>query len=204
MFKLYGRQTSGNCYKPRLLLALLGQPFQHIETAAGELGTRSAAFQAKNPAGRVPLLELEDGRVLAESNAILCYLDAGSAFTPQDAFSRARMLQWMFFEQNSHEPAVAARRALLRNPRRMAEATPEKLEALRSAGLAALAVMEDQLSRTAFLAAATPTLADISLFAYTHVADEGEFDLGPFPCIRSWLSSIEALPGFQPMTWRPS
>jgi glutathione S-transferase len=204
MTTIYGMPDSGNCYKPRLLMALLGRPFRHVEVSSRDGGTRQADFLAKNPNGMVPLLELDDGRLLAESNAILCYLADGTPFVPADAFDRAKMLQWMFFEQYSHEPNVAVRRALLTNPVRRDQATPEKLAATLAGGNRALAVMEAQLARTAYLAGSQPTLADIALYAYTHCADEGGFDLTGFPGIRRWLGDVAALPGFRPMSWLPA
>ena len=204
MTTIYGMPDSGNCYKPRLVMALLGQPFRHVEVSSRDGGTRRPEFLAKNPNGMVPLLELDDGRLLAESNAILCYLAVATPLVPVDAFERAVMLQWMFFEQYSHEPNIAVRRALLTNPARRDEATPEKLAATLSGGNRALAVMAAQLDRTPYLAGARPTLADIALYAYTHCAAEGGFDLADFPAIQGWLVRIEALPGFRPMSWLPA
>lgn len=204
MTTIYGMPDSGNCYKPRLLMALLGRPFRHVEVSSRDGGTQQADFLAKNPNGMVPLLELDDGRLLAESNAILCYLADGTALVPADAFDRAHMLQWMFFEQYSHEPNVAVRRALLTNPARREQATPEKLAATLAGGNRALAVMSAQLDQTPYLAGTTPTLADIALYAYTHCAGEGGFDLARFPAIQRWLGQVEALAGYRPMSWLPS
>ncbi len=203
MITIYGMGDSGNCYKPRLLCALLGIPFRHVEisTAAGQ--TREAAFLAKNPNGKVPLLELEDGTLLPESNAILWYLGEGSAFVPDTRRDRAMMLSWMFFEQYSHEPTVAVRRSLLVYPHRKADATPERLEATLQAGNAALSVLAQRLDEAQFLVGGAPSLADIALYAYTHNADEGGFDLGRWPSIRAWLARIEALARYRPQSWLP-
>jgi len=203
MITIYGMQDSGNCYKPRLLMALLGKPFQHVEVDFLDGSTQHSDLLAKNPIGKVPVLELEDGRFLPESNAILSYLGEGTAFGPSDAFKRAKMLSWMFFEQYSHEPNVAVRRSLLVNPSREAQATPGRLAETLDGGNKALAVMETALTRSNWLVGDAPTLADIALYAYTHVADQGGFDLAAYSGIRAWLSRIEALPGYQPMTWLP-
>ncbi|MEC5290866.1 glutathione S-transferase family protein [Aurantimonas sp. C2-6-R+9] len=203
MITIHGMQDSGNCYKPRLLMALLGKPFHHVEVDSLDGSTRRPAFLALNPIAKVPVLELEDGRTLPESNAILAYLGEGSAFVPADPFERATMLSWMFFEQYSHEPNVAVRRSLLVYPSRKAQATPERLAETLDGGNKALAVMETALTQSNWLVGDAPTLADIALYAYTHVADQGGFDLAAYPGIRAWLSRIEALPGYQPMTWLP-
>lgn len=203
MITIYGTHNSGNCYKPRLLCAFLDTPFRHVEidVTAGE--TRTAAHLARNPNGKVPLLEREDGRYLAESNAILVHLGDGTSFVPSDAYERAKMFEWLFFEQYSHEPYIAVRRALSIYPHRAAQATPDRMEATLKGGDAALAIMERQLEETPFLVGGAPSLADIALFAYTHVADEGGFDLDGRPAVTAWLTRIVELPGFQPMTWLP-
>jgi glutathione S-transferase len=202
MIALYGMQDSGNCYKPRLLLAKLGYPFRHVETASGT-GTGTREFLEKNPNGRVPILELEDGRIIAESNAILLYLAEGTRFLPEDDYERALAYQWLFFEQYSHEPNIAVRRALLVYPHRAAEATPEKLDATLKGGYRALSVMEQQLARTDFFAGARISVADLALYAYTHSAHEGGFDLGGFPRVQAWLSRVEGDPGHVPIEWLP-
>jgi glutathione S-transferase len=201
MITVYGMQDSGNCYKPRLLLALLGRPFRYVEVSMLDGGTKQPDFVALNPKGQVPLLQLEDGRLLSESDAILCWLGEGTAFVPADPFDRARMLQWMFFEQNGHEMFVAGRRSLLVYPERRAQATPERLADLLRRGEAALAVIETQLGQTPFLLGETPSLADIALYAYTHWAEQGGFTLGAHT--RRWIDAIAALPGYRPMTWLP-
>lgn len=203
MISVYGMHDSGNCYKPRLLLAKLGRPFRHVEIASGAGGTKSAEFLAKNPNGRVPILELEDGRVLAESNAILLYLAEGTRFLPADSYARGLAYQWLFFEQYSHEPYIAVRRALLVYPHRAKEATPEKLAATLAGGEKALGVMEEQLGKTPFFAGDAMSVADIALYAYTHEAHVGGFDLALYPSVTAWLRRVEADPGHVPITWLP-
>jgi len=197
--KLYGMTDSGNCYKPRLLLAKLGIPFEHVETSSRDGTTRGPEFLAKNPNGKVPLLELDDGRFLAESNAILLYLAEGTRFLPQDRYERALVYQWLFFEQYSHEPYVAVRRALTKYPERAALATPERLASTLEGGNKALGVMERRLAEAPFLAGGGLTVADIALYAYTHDARNGGFDLSRFPAISAWLGRVEADPGHIPM-----
>ncbi|WP_163267873.1 glutathione S-transferase family protein [Chelativorans alearense] len=201
--KLYGMTDSGNCYKPRLLLAKLGIPFEHVETSSRDGTTRTPGYLARNPNGKVPLLELDDGRYLSESNAILLYLAEGTRFLPADAYERALVHQWLFFEQYSHEPNIAVRRSLIRYPERAAMATPERMAATLEAGNRALGVMERQLSRTPFLVGDPLTVADIALYAYTHDAEVGGYDLGAFPAVSAWLKRVEADPGHVPMEHTP-
>ena len=203
MITIHGMATSGNCYKPRLLMALTGRPFRHVEVSPADGGTRRPEFLAMNPDGKVPVLELDDGRTLPESNAILAYLGEGSRFVPEDALERARMLAWMFFEQYSHEPQIAVRRALLTNPHRKHLATPERLAETLEGGNRALAVMEGALAAAPFLVGEKPTLADIALYAYSHVAADGGFDLAAFPAVTAWCARIEALDGYRPLDWLP-
>lgn len=202
MISVYGMHDSGNCYKPRLLLAKLGRPFRHVEVVSG-VSTKTAGFLTKNPNGRAPILELEDGRIVAESNAILLHLAEGTRLLPADAYKRALAYQWMFFEQYSHEPFIAVRRALLVYPHRAAEATPERLASTLAGGNKALGVMEEQLGRTPFFAGEAMSVADIALYAYTHAAGDGGFDLEPFPAVSAWLKRVEADPGHVPITWLP-
>lgn len=203
MLTIHGMLDSGNCYKPRLLLALLGRPFRHNEVSTLDGSTRTPEFLRRNPAGQCPLLELEDGRLLPESNAILAYLGEGSRFVPADPFRRAHMLRWMFFEQNAHEASVAVRRALTVYPSRRADATPERMALLLRNGTAALAVMDRHLLTEPFFGGDAPSLADIALYPYSAAAPEGGFDLQPFPALGVWLRRIEALPGYRPRDWRP-
>lgn len=194
MHTVYGMSASGNCYKVGLLLAQLGEPYRWVEvdTLGGE--TRSADFLAKNPNGKVPLLELDDGRMLAESNAILCYLAEGSALWPDDRWYRAQVLQWLFFEQYSHEPYIAVARFISRflpadHPRRA------ELPRLVERGNQALAVMEQHLQDRIFFADCGYSLADIALYAYTHSAHEAGFDLSAYRAISSWLDRVRSQPG---------
>ena len=204
MIRLYGMIDSGNCYKPRLLLAKLGRPFVHVETSSRDGSTRTPAYLAKNENGKVPLLELEDGRFLAESNAMLLYLAEGKRFLPADAYERALVYQWLFFEQYSHEPLIAVRRSLVTYPERAAQATPERMAALLEGGNKALGVMEAQLARTPFLVGDAMTVADIALYAYTHDAHVGGYDLGRFPAVAAWLARVAADPGHVALDWKPA
>jgi glutathione S-transferase len=200
---IYGMTDSGNCYKPRLLMAKLGESFRHVEVSSHDGGTRTAAYLAKNPNGMVPLLELGDGRLLAESNAILLYLAEGTRFLPTDRFRRALAYQWLFFEQYSHEPYIAVRKALLTFPERARDATPERLALTLERGNKALGVMEKHLAENAFFVGDTYSVADIALFAYTHMADKGGFDLAAYPAVGDWLRRVEADPGHVPIEWLP-
>ncbi len=193
MLTLYSMPSSGNSYKVRLLLAKLGIAYRHIGCEYGSGVTRSADFLAKNPNGRAPLLELEDGRLLSESNAILLYLGEGTRFVPQDAFARAKVHQWMFWEQNTHEATVAVRAAILNYDHRKDERKPEVLDALLESGHRALGVMETQLEKTPFLTGDTLTAADICLYGYTHTAGtRGGFEMTRFPAIDAWLQRVAA------------
>jgi len=203
MITIYGMTDSGNCYKPRLLLAKLGLPFSHIEVSSHSGATRSAEYLAKNPNGMVPLLELEDGRLLAESNAMLLYFAEGTRFLPVDRYQRGLAYQWLFFEQYSHEPYIAVRRALLTFPDRAKDATPEKLAFTLARGEKALGVMEKHLAGNAFFAGDAMSVADIALYAYTHVAGEGGFDLAAYPAVSAWLERVRADTGHVPMDWLP-
>jgi glutathione S-transferase len=199
MLRLYDFLSSGNGYKCRLLLHQLGVPYERVELDILKGETRTPGFLAKNPNGRVPALELEDGTVLAESNAILFYLAEGTPFLPDSRLERARVLQWLFFEQYSHEPFVAVARFIRHflpedSPRR---ADPPRLE---QGGYAALGVMERRLADRPFLVADRYTIADVGLYAYTHVADEGGFDLEAYPAVRAWLARVAGQPGHVPIT----
>ncbi|MDI6027104.1 glutathione S-transferase family protein [Corticibacterium sp. UT-5YL-CI-8] len=201
---LYGMIDSGNCYKPRLAMAKLGIPFHNVEVNSRDGSTRSAEFTAKNPNAMVPLLELEDGRFIAESNAMLLFLAEGTPLLPQDKYARALAYQWMFFEQYSHEPYIAVRRALLTFPNRAKDATPDRLAATLERGNKALGVMDKHLTANDFFAGDEFSVADIALYAYTHVADEGGFELQPYPAVAAWLKRVEHHPGHVPMDWLPS
>lgn len=193
---LYSMPSSGNSYKVRLLLALMGTPYVHVAVEAGSDALAGLKADGKAPMGKVPVLELEDGRILTESNAILCWLAEGGPWLPEDRFERARVLAWMFFEQNRHEPVIAVRASLLHYPDRAAEATPERLAALLDAGHAVLGIMEGHLAGRDWLEGNAPSIADIALYAYTHSAGpRGGFDMDRFPAIGSWCARIAALPG---------
>jgi glutathione S-transferase len=203
MLTLYDYLDSGNGYKIRLLLAQLNQPYRRVQVDIMEGATRTPEFLAKNPNGRIPTLELDDGTYLAESNAILWYLAERSPFIPEDRLGRARVLQWMFFEQYSHEPYVATPRFILRHlpadsPRR-AE-LPDRL----TRGRAALGVMETHLKANPFFAGERYTIADIALYAYTHVADQAQLDLVPYPSVRAWLGRVASQPKYISITYEPS
>jgi glutathione S-transferase len=200
---IYGMTDSGNCYKPRLLMAKLARPFRHVETNSMDGSTRSPDFLTKNPNGKVPLMELEDGRMLAESNAMLLYLAEQTRFIPTQRYERAVVYQWLFFEQYSHEPYIAVRRALTKFPERAKDATPERLASTLAGGNKALGVMENQLKRTPFLAGDAISVADIALYAYTHDAGLYGFDLGAYPAVSAWLERVKADEGHVPLNWVP-
>jgi len=195
---LYDSPVSGNCYKVRLLLAHLGLDCERVEVDVVHREGRKELLGELNPALRVPTLVLDDGQPLAESGAIICYLAEGTPYLPDDRLDRARVLQWLFFEQYSHEPYIAVVRYWVGfAPSRPPEA---EIESRRAAGHTALAAMELHLSSRSFLVAERYTIADIALFAYTHVAEEGSFDLSPYPAIRSWLERVRSQPGHIPIT----
>ena len=192
---LYNSAISGNCYKVRLLAAHLGLELELREVDVVDRSTRPQLLGGLNPALRVPTLVLDDGRPLAESGAILWYLGEGTRFVPGDPYARAQVLQWMFFEQYEHEPAIAVVRFLIAYSGRPREDFTDLIESRRRAGVRALDAMEGHLEGRAFLVGDGLTLADLALYAYTHVADEGEFDLSGYPAIRAWLARVAAEPG---------
>ena len=200
MIRLHDNLFSGNGYKARLLLAQLGVPFQRIEYDIDRAETRNPEFLRMNPNGRIPVLELEDGRFLPESNAILFYLAEGTPFLPDDRFGRAQVLSWMFFEQYSHEPNIASPRYWITHNLPMTEERRTTLEPKRRLGYAALGVMEGHLKDCDFFVGDRYTIADIALYAYTHVAHEGGCDLDGFPEVRAWLGRVAAQPGHVPIT----
>lgn len=206
MITLYSMPSSGNSYKVRLLLAQLGIPFNHVgvEYRGGQEFTKSDEFKQKNPTGKVPLVEFEDGRFLAESNAILLYYAENTPLMPTDRFTRAQVWQWMFFEQNFHEGTVATRAAILRYDDRAHLRMPEVLDPLLENGNRALDVMETRLQDTPFLAGDVYTVADIALYGYTHTADEGGFDLQSRPGILAWLERVKKQPDHVPLEWLPA
>lgn len=198
MLTVYGMSDSGNCYKVKLALEQLALPYRWVEITPSKGETRSAEFLAMNPNGKVPTLGLEDGGWLAESNAILHYLAEGTPLLPAERLGRARVLQWMFFEQYSHEPHIAVARSIVRgtppdSPRRA------ELPRLQERGTAALAVMQRHLQVEPWFAAGRYSIADIALFAYTHSAGEGGFDLARTPAVKAWLDRVRSQPRFVPM-----
>ncbi len=197
MIKLYGMTGSGNCWKPAALMKQLYQPFEWIEVNLLKGESRTPAFLALNANGKVPLLEV-DGHCLAESNAMLCYLAEGSDLFPNDRWQRAKILEWMFFEQYSHEPFIATVRFWVHMLNKKDEFRDKIAEAMPK-GHAALGVMEQQLRQTPFLAGDAYSIADIALYAYTHVAHQGGYDLSMYPSINAWMKRLEAQPGFEKM-----
>lgn len=203
MYTLYSMQRSGNSYKVRLALARLGIPYKLIEVDILQGESRTPEFLAMNPSGQVPLLEVAPGRHIAESNAILWYVAGGSRLAPEDRIERAEALQWMFFEQHSLEPNIGAAYfwlALIKGGR---ELQSHALEDWMENGYRALGVMEKHLSDRRFFVAGHFTIADIALYAYTHLAEQCDYDLARFPAIRAWLARVEAEPGYVPMAWQP-
>ena len=198
MYKVYGDLVSSNCFKVKLLLSLLGIEHEwiHVDILKGE--TRTAEFVRKNPNHKLPLLELENDRYLAESNAILNYLATDSDYLPTDPYQRALVLQWQFFEQYSHEPFIAVARFINKFQGMPAEREAE-YHSKQEGGHKALAIMEQQLANSPFLVGESATIADISLYGYTHVAHEVGFALDDYAAIRGWLGRIEALPGYVSM-----
>ena len=193
MYKLYDFLPSGNSYKIRLLLNLLEISFDRIDVNILERETRTSEFLQKNPNGKIPLLEITPNKFLAESNAILYYLSQGTDFLPSDSYAQAQVMQWLFFEQYSHEPNIATPRywiSILQQP----DKDLEQLKHKHRLGYKALSVMEQHLSRHNFFVAQTYTIADIGLYAYTHVAEEGGFELQKFSAILAWFKRIEAHP----------
>ena len=190
---LYDSAVSGNCYKVRLLLAQLGLSYERREVDVIDRSNRAELLGNLNPGLRVPTLVLDDGRPLAESDAILVYFAEGTEYLPTDRYERAQVLQWMFFEQYSHEPNIAVLRFWAH-----AEIKPDPREALAkfNGGLAALEAMERHLTGRDFFVGDRSTVADIALYAYTHVADEGGFEIARFEAIGAWLERVRALPGY--------
>lgn len=198
--KLYDFLPSGNGYKIRLLLSQLQVPFELIEVDILRGASRTDEFLAKNANGRIPLVQLDDGRLLAESNAILFYFAEGTPFLSANRFERAETLQWMFFEQYSHEPNIATSRFWRMHPELMNDEKRAQLPQKQALGYAALAVMEGHLAQHSYFVANRYGIADIALYAYTHVAEEGGFDLAAYPAVRAWIERIRAQPGYVTIT----
>jgi glutathione S-transferase len=197
MLALHQMPMSGNCYKIRLAAHQLGLPLRLVDYPLHGGQTRQPDFLARNPNGRVPTLELGDGRYLPESGAILWYLSEGTTLQPADAWGRAQALSWMFFEQYSHEPYVAVARFLRSyGTAEQKAARAHELPLLMERGNAALGVMETHLSQHDWFAGGRYSIADIALYGYTHAADEGGFDLAQYPAIQRWLARVAAQPGY--------
>jgi glutathione S-transferase len=194
---LYDSAVSGNCYKVRLLLTKLGLPFERQELSVFDRSDRPEVLGGLNPALRVPTLVLDDGRTLGESNAILWYFGEGTEYVPDDPYERAQVLQWQFFEQYDHEPNIAVARFWQMGDIRPSEADER---AKRAGGERALAALERHLAEHEYLVGERYTIADISLYAYTHVAPEGGFSLQPYPAVREWLARVAAQPGHVAIT----
>ncbi len=199
MLTLHDYLLSGNGYKARLLLSLLDRPFKLVEHDIVKGATRTPEFLAINPNGKIPVLILDDGTPLAESNAIIHYLADGTAYLPSDPLAHAQVISWMCFEQYSHEPNIATVRFWMHLPE-LTELQKLQMPAKRENGIQALGVMEKHLADHDWFVGNGPSIADIALYAYTHVADEGDFDLAPYPAIRAWLGRVAALPGYVPIT----
>lgn len=199
MITLYQQHDSGNCYKVRLVFGHLGVAYRKVAVSSFDGSTRRPEFLAKNPIGKVPTIAFEDGRHLAESNAILLHFAEGTRLLPADPYDRAKAYEWLFFEQYVHEPAIAVRRALSVYPERRVEASAARMAQLLEAGNRALAVLEHRLSGADWLAGESFTAADISLYAYTHTAGEGGYDLSAVPGVGRWLARVAGLPGHLPI-----
>ena len=196
MIKVYGMAVSGNCWKAGTILRLTGKKFEWIETDGNSGATRRPDFLALNPNGKVPVVVLDDGAVITESNAILAHFAEGTPWLPPPGLPRTRVLEWLFFEQYSHEPYIAVARNIL-SYLKAADRFAERLAQCRERGAQALSVMERRLSAHPWLTDAGPTIADLSLFAYTHVADEGGFSLAECPGVAAWVFRTAALPGIR-------
>ena len=204
MLKLHAMQSSGNSYKVRLLLARLGLPFELVDVDLLRGENRTPDFLMKNPEGRVPLLELPGGRYLPESNAILFYLADGTPLLPNDPLGRAEALRWMFFEQHSVDSSIGHARFWLKLVRGGRDLRTHDIDRWMEEGYAALGVMERHLARRPFFIDGTLSVADLALYAHTHLAHEGDFDLRTFPAVSGWLERVAAQPAHVEMDWRPA
>jgi glutathione S-transferase len=203
MYTLYSMQRSGNSYKVRLALARLGIPYRLVEVDILKGESRTPEFLAKNPSGQIPLLQVAPGRYLSESNAILWYVAGGSTLAPEDRIARAEALQWMFFEQHSLEPNIGAAYFWLCLIKGGRDLQQHALDDWMENGYSALGVMERHLTGSRFFVGGHFTIADIALYAYTHVAEQCDFDLRRFPALRAWIARVVAEPGHVPMDWQP-
>ena len=198
MLKLYSSEPSGNCYKIRLLLAQLGIPYETVEVNVFHGGQRPEGLREGNPLNKVPLLVLEDGRTLPESDAALWHLAQGTPYLPAEPWLQTHVLRWMFFEQNQHENSIAINRFIISFTDKQEELAGP-IEFLHRRGVQALETMERQLAEEPFFVGERYSIADIALYAYTHVAHEGNFDLEPYPAIRAWTERVREQPGHVPM-----
>lgn len=198
IFRLYGDRISGNCYKVALILRLTGNDFEWVQTSVLERETRTPAFLELNPNGKVPALVFPDGRVVSESNALLLHFAEGTRWLPGDPFERALVYQWLFWEQYSHEPKIAVARVMVHFLKNAGE-HPEKIRALWKGGHAALALMDKHLAGRSLLVGETFSIADIALYAYTHTAGDGGFDLSGYPNVTCWLERVTQQDGFLTM-----
>jgi len=203
VLRLYDYLSSGNGYKVRLLLTQLAIPFEFVERDILKGETRTSEFLAKFPNGRIPAVEFDDGRLLFESNAIISYFAENTPFLPQDRFERAQVLQWLFFEQYSHEPYIASVRYLVHVGPEVKDPRRAMLDTMIRRGYDALDVMEKHLAVREWFVSGAYSIADIALYAYTHVADEGGFDLAKYPAIREWLSHVKSQPRHIAITEHP-
>ena len=201
--KIYGDIKSGNCYKLKLICALLDIEHDWIPVDIMQGETREEGFLALNPVGQIPICVTDDGETLTESNAILYYLSSDSDFWPRERLAQTRVLEWQFFEQYTHEPNIAVAR-FIRVYQGMPDERRREYEARLKNGYRALDLMERHLDNRRFLVGDSCTIADISLFAYTHVSEEGGFDLSTYPAIRAWIANVQQLPGFVAMPMTPS
>ncbi len=198
MITVYGMAVSGNCWKAAQILRLTGQDFHWVEVDGNAGGTRSPAFLAINPNGKVPTVALADGNIITESNAILAHFAEGTPWLPAPGLARTRVFEWLFFEQYSHEPFIAVARNII-SYLRAREQNAERLAQCRIGGARALGVMQKRLGTHKWLTDVGPTIADLALFAYTHVAHEGEFDLSHWPGVQAWVARLRAVPGIVPL-----
>ena len=195
MLRLYDYLPSQNAWKVRLLLSHLGLEYERVPVSIFEGESRSEAYLEKNPAGAVPVLEVEPGRTIAESNAILCYLAEGTPYLPQDRFERAQVMQWLFFEQSYVEPQIGSLRYWTLTGK-LAKRPEDMVAGKRASSLRALAALERHLARRTFLVGERYTIADLAVYAYAAHAEEAGLDLAPYPAFRAWISRVEAQPGF--------
>lgn len=196
MITVHGFAISGNCWKVATILRLTGHRFRWIELDSNAGATRTPEFLALNPNGKIPVVELDDGTVLTESGAILCHFAEGTAWLPPPGLPRTRVMEWLFFEQYSHEPAIAVARNII-SYLKQADRHAERLAQCQEAGARALGVMERRLASHPWLTDAGPTIADLALVAYTQAADEGGFDLARWPGVQKWVGAVLALPGVE-------